>query len=269
MRKTSFNLIYLLLVGLMLSGCASAEDSSSQASAQASAVESQSPIRKKSAKAEDKSIEGESESQKQNIYSETDEQGIRLEPIGVYGSAPVYKLAFKIKDTNTDTYLKFIHRSKKGIGLSNISINIEPESEFGYWFDSEYTCYVNLCNINESDEIKIRINGLECTFAPRKENKEEQVLDKSIQIKEDSAVIKKAVFYPEYVALYLEESTGKMYENMFLAIDSKGERSGPIVYEQGKRKILVYKKESIMYDNALHLQIGQRKDFKNINIELK
>ena len=46
-------------------------------------------------------------------------------------------------------------------------------------------------------------------------------------------------------------------------------RSGPIVYEQGKEKILVYKKESIMYDNALHLQIGQRKDFKNINIELK
>ena len=98
---------------------------------------------------------------------------------------------------------------------------------------------------------------------------EERVLNKNIQAKGESVLIEKAVFYPEYIALYLSKGTGNIYENMFLAVDSNGKRIGQGVYWQEDNKVLIYKKENVINNDTLYLQVGQQNEFEDINVELK
>ena len=261
------NTMCLLLVSVMLCACSSSEASPSKSST----IDMQSSVSEESVAVSETSLEADSKSktEEQNMYSETNADGIRLELSEVLGSDPVYALTFKKKDTNTDKYLNFIDPSDtKGDGIDDIDITLEPDTYFGYSFEPEGECHVDICNVDGNDTIKIKIADLEYTFIPNKEKTEEKMLDKKIQIKDESVTVKKAVFYPEYVALYLTDGTDKVYESMFLAIDAKGEKKGPIVYQKEDGKVLVYKKEDIMHNSALHLQVGQSNELENVDIEL-
>ena len=116
--------------------------------------------------------------------------------------------------------------------------------------------------------VKIIISGIEYTFTPNKENTEEKTINKTVKIKAGEVTIRKALFYPEYVALYLGENTAKAYDNVFWALDTEGNRKTPIVYEQEEGKVLVYSKKDVMYNNALHLQGEYNEGYDNIDIEL-
>ena len=191
----------------------------------------------------------------------------------VSGSDPIYRLAFKKQDTNTGNYLKYADLnsevSDNSDDIENIDIKVEPNCYFGYWLDSEDRLCLRICNIEGNDSIKVMIDGLEYTFSPNREKQEERVLNKSIEVKGESVLIEKAVFYPEYIALYLSEDIGNVYEDMFLAVDSEGKRTGPGVYWQEDNKVLIYKKENIINNDTLHLQVGQQNEFEDINVELK
>ena len=265
----NFNIIYLLFIIPILYGCTSAEASSGNLP---SGTNSSAVIESTN---ETISVEDESKTEKeiQDIYSETNSEGIRLELADVSGSDPIYSLAFKKQDTNTGNYLNYAdlnsEASDNSDDLENIDIKVEPNCYFGYWLDSEDRLCLSICNIEGNDSIKVMIDGLEYTFSPNREKQEERVLNKSIEVKDESVLIEKAVFYPEYIALYLSEDTGNVYENMFLAVDSEGKRTGPGVYWKEDNKVLIYKKENIINNDTLHLQVGQQNEFEDINVELK
>ena len=265
----NFNIIYLLFIIPILYGCTSAEASSGNLP---SVTNSSAVIENTK---ETISVEDESKTEKeiQDMYSETNSEGIRLELADVSGSDPIYRLAFKKQDTNTGNYLNYAdlnaEASDNSDDLENIDIKVEPNCYFGYWLDSEDRLCLSICNIEGNDSIKVMIDGLEYTFSPNREKQEERTLSKSIEVKGESVLIEKAVVYPEYIALYLSKGTGNVYENMFLAVDSEGKRTGPGVYWQGDNKVLIYKKENIINNDTLHLQVGQQNEFEDINVELK
>ena len=259
------NIMYLLLLSVMLCACSSSNDI---ASTQASS-DTKVSISEKSNKGSKKESAEDSKADEQNMFSETNEDGIRLELIEVSGADPIYTLTFKKKDTKSGKYLKFLNsKPKKGVGLPNIDIKVEPESGYGYWVSPDDECHVNIFNIDRNDMVKIIISGIEYTFTPNKENTEEKTINKTVKIKAGEVTIRKALFYPEYVALYLDENTAKAYDNIFWALDTEGNRKTPIVYEQEEGKVLVYSKKDIMYNNALHLQGEYNEGYDNIDIEL-
>ena len=259
------NIMYLLLLSVMLCACSSSNDI---ASTQASS-DTKVSISEKSNKGSKKESAEDSKADEQNMFSETNEDGIRLELIEVSGADPIYTLTFKKKDTKSGKYLKFLNsKPKKGVGLPNIDIKVEPESGYGYWVSPEDECHVNIFNIDRNDMVKIIISGIEYTFTPNKENTEEKTINKTVKIKAGEVTIRKALFYPEYVALYLGENTAKAYDNVFWALDTEGNRKTPIVYEQEEGKVLVYSKKDVMYNNALHLQGEYNEGYDNIDIEL-
>ena len=259
------NIMYLLLLSVMLCACSSSNDI---ASTQASS-DTKFSISEKSNKGSKKESAEDSKADEQNMFSETNEDGIRLELIEVSGADPIYTLTFKKKDTKSGKYLKFLNsKPKKGVGLPNIDIKVEPESGYGYWVSPEDECHVNIFNIDRNDMVKIIISGIEYTFTPNKENTEEKTINKTVKIKAGEVTIRKALFYPEYVALYLDENTAKAYDNIFWALDTEGNRKTPIVYEQEEGKVLVYSKKDVMYNNALHLQGEYNEGYDNIDIEL-
>jgi hypothetical protein len=257
--------MYLLLLSVMLCACSSSNDI---ASTQASS-DTKVSISEKSNKGSKKESAEDSKADEQNMFSETNEDGIRLELVEVSGADPIYTLTFKKKDTKSGKYLKFLNsKPKKGVGLPNIDIKVEPESGYGYWVSPEDECHVNIFNIDRNDMVKIIISGIEYTFTPNKENTEEKTINKTVKIKAGEVTIRKALFYPEYVALYLGENTAKAYDNIFWALDTEGNRKTPIVYEQEEGKVLVYSKKDVMYNNALHLQGEYNEGYDNIDIEL-
>ncbi len=259
------NIMYLLLLSVMLCACSSSNDI---ASTQASS-DTKVSISEKSNKGSKKESAEDSKADEQNMFSETNEDGIRLELIEVSGADPIYTLTFKKKDTKSGKYLKFLNsKPKKGVGLPNIDIKVEPESGYGYWVSPDDECHVNIFNIDRNDMVKIIISGIQYTFTPNKENTEEKTIDKTVQVKAGEVTIRKALFYPEYVALYLDESIYKAYDNIFWALDAEGNRKTPIVYEQKEGKVLVYSKKDVMYNNALHLQGEYNEGYDNIQIEL-
>ena len=259
------NIMYLLLLSVMLCACSSSNDI---ASTQASS-DTKVSISEKSNKGSKKESAEDSKADEQNMFSETNEDGIRLELIEVSGADPIYTLTFKKKDTKSGKYLKFLNsKPKNGVGLPNIDIKVEPESGYGYWVSPEDECHVNIFNIDRNDMVKIIISGIEYTFTPNKENTEEKTINKTVKIKAGEVTIRKALFYPEYVALYLGENTAKAYDNVFWALDTEGNRKTPIVYEQEEGKVLVYSKKDVMYNNALHLQGEYNEGYDNIDIEL-
>ena len=259
------NIMYLLLLSVMLCACSSSNDI---ASTQASS-DTKISISEKSNKGSKKESAEDSKADEQNMFSETNEDGIRLELIEVSGADPIYTLTFKKKDTKSGKYLKFLNsKPKKGVGLPNIDIKVEPESGYGYWVSPDYECHVNIFNIDRNDMVKIIISGIQYTFTPNKENTEEKTIDKTVQVKAGEVTIRKALFYPEYVALYLDENIYKAYDNIFWALDAEGNRKTPIVYEREDGKVLVYSKKDIMYNNALHLQGEYNERYDNIQIEL-
>ena len=259
------NIMYLLLLSVMLCACSSSND---VASTQASS-DTKVSISEKSNKGSKKESAEDSKADEQNMFSETNEDGIRLELIEVSGADPIYTLTFKKKDTKSGKYLKFLNsKPKKGVGLPNIDIKVEPESGYGYWVSPDDECHVNIFNIDRNDMVKIIISGIEYTFTPNKENTEEKTINKTVKIKAGEVTIRKALFYPEYVALYLDENTAKAYDNIFWALDTEGNRKTPIVYEQEEGKVLVYSKKDVMYNNALHLQGEYNEGYDNIDIEL-
>lgn len=259
------NIMYLLLLSVMLCACSSSND---VASTQASS-DTKVSISEKSNKGSKKESAEDSKADEQNMFSETNEDGIRLELVEVFGADPIYTLTFKKKDTKSGKYLKFLNsKPKKGVGLPNIDIKVEPESGYGYWVSPEDECHVNIFNIDRNDMVKIIISGIEYTFTPNKENTEEKTINKTVKIKAGEVTIRKALFYPEYVALYLGENTAKAYDNIFWALDTEGNRKTPIVYEQEEGKVLVYSKKDVMYNNALHLQGEYNEGYDNIDIEL-
>ena len=259
------NTMYLLLLSVMLCACSSSNDI---ASTQASS-DTKVSISEKSNKGSKKESAEDSKADEQNMFSETNEDGIRLELVEVSGADPIYTLTFKKKDTKSGKYLKFLNsKPKKGVGLPNIDIKVEPESGYGYWVSPEDECHVNIFNIDRNDMVKIIISGIEYTFTPNKENTEEKTINKTVKIKAGEVTIRKALFYPEYVALYLGENTAKAYDNIFWALDTEGNRKTPIVYEQEEGKVLVYSKKDVMYNNALHLQGEYNEGYDNIDIEL-
>ena len=259
------NIMYLLLLSVMLCACSSSNDI---ASTQASS-DTKVSISEKSNKGSKKESAEDSKADEQNMFSETNEDGIRLELVEVSGADPIYTLTFKKKDTKSGKYLKFLNsKPKKGVGLPNIDIKVEPESGYGYWVSPEDECHVNIFNIDRNDMVKIIISGIEYTFTPNKENTEEKTINKTVKIKAGEVTIRKALFYPEYVALYLDENTAKAYDNIFWALDAEGNRKTPIVYEQEEGKVLVYSKKDVIYNNALHLQGEYNEGYDNIDIEL-
>lgn len=259
------NIMYLLLLSVMLCACSSSNDI---ASTQASS-DTKVSISEKSNKGSKKESAEDSKADEQNMFSETNEDGIRLELIEVSGADPIYTLTFKKKDTKSGKYLKFLNsKPKKGVGLPNIDIKVEPESGYGYWVSPDDECHVNIFNIDRNDMVKIIISGIQYTFTPNKENTEEKTIDKTVQVKAGEVTIRKALFYPEYVALYLDENIYKAYDNIFWALDTEGNRKTPIVYEREDGKVLVYSKKDIMYNNALHLQGEYNERYDNIQIEL-
>ena len=259
------NIMYLLFLSVMLCACSSSNDI---ASTQASS-DTKVSISEKSNKGSKKESAEDSKADEQNMFSETNEDGIRLELIEVSGADPIYTLTFKKKDTKSGKYLKFLNsKPKKGVGLPNIDIKVEPESGYGYWVSPDDECHVNIFNIDRNDMVKIIISGIQYTFTPNKENTEEKTIDKTVQVKAGEVTIRKALFYPEYVALYLDESIYKAYDNIFWALDAEGNRKTPIVYEREDGKVLVYSKKDIMYNNALHLQGEYNEGYDNIQIEL-
>ena len=259
------NIMYLLFLSVMLCACSSSNDI---ASTQASS-DTKVSISEKSNKGSKKESAEDSKADEQNMFSETNEDGIRLELIEVSGADPIYTLTFKKKDTKSGKYLKFLNsKPKKGVGLPNIDIKVEPESGYGYWVSPDDECHVNIFNIDRNDMVKIIISGIEYTFTPNKENTEEKTINKTVKIKAGEVTIRKALFYPEYVALYLDENTAKAYDNIFWALDTEGNRKTPIVYEQEEGKVLVYSKKDVMYNNALHLQGEYNEGYDNIDIEL-
>ena len=259
------NIMYLLLLSVMLCACSSSNDI---ASTQASS-DTKVSISEKSNKGSKKESAEDSKADEQNMFSETNKDGIRLELIEVSGADPIYTLTFKKKDTKSGKYLKFLNsKSKKGVGLPNIDIKVEPESGYGYWVSPDDECHVNIFNIDRNDIVKIIISGIQYTFTPNKENTEEKTIDKTVQVKAGEVTIRKALFYPEYVALYLDENISKAYDNIFWALDTEGNRKTPIVYEREDGKVLVYSKKDVMYNNALHLQGEYNEGYDNIQIEL-
>ena len=259
------NIMYLLFLSVMLCACSSSNDI---ASTQASS-DTKVSISEKSNKGSKKESAEDSKADEQNMFSETNEDGIRLELIEVSGADPIYTLTFKKKDTKSGKYLKFLNsKPKKGVGLPNIDIKVEPESGYGYWVSPDDECHVNIFNIDRNDMVKIIISGIQYTFTPNKENTEEKTIDKTVQVKAGEVTIRKALFYPEYVALYLDENIYKAYDNIFWALDAEGNRKTPIVYEQKEGKVLVYSKKDVMYNNALHLQGEYNEGYDNIQIEL-
>ena len=259
------NIMYLLLLSIMLCACSSSNDI---ASTQASS-DTKVSISEKSNKGSKKESAEDSKADEQNMFSETNEDGIRLELVEVSGADPIYTLTFKKKDTKSGKYLKFLNsKPKNGVGLPNIDIKVEPESGYGYWVSPDDECHVNIFNIDRNDMVKIIISGIEYTFTPNKENTEEKTINKTVKIKAGEVTIRKALFYPEYVALYLDENTAKAYDNIFWALDTEGNRKTPIVYEQEEGKVLVYSKKDVMYNNALHLQGEYNEGYDNIDIEL-
>ena len=259
------NIMYLLLLSIMLCACSSSNDI---ASTQASS-DTKVSISEKSNKGSKKESAEDSKADEQNMFSETNEDGIRLELVEVSGADPIYTLTFKKKDTKSGKYLKFLNsKPKNGVGLPNIDIKVEPESGYGYWVSPDDECHVNIFNIDRNDMVKIIISGIEYTFTPNKENTEEKTINKTVKIKAGEVTIRKALFYPEYVALYLDENIAKAYDNIFWALDTEGNRKTPIVYEQEEGKVLVYSKKDVMYNNALHLQGEYNEGYDNIDIEL-
>ena len=259
------NIMYLLFLSVMLCACSSSNDI---ASTQASS-DTKVSISEKSNKGSKKESAEDSKADEQNMFSETNEDGIRLELIEVSGADPIYTLTFKKKDTKSGKYLKFLNsKPKKGVGLPNIDIKVEPESGYGYWVSPDDECHVNIFNIDRNDMVKIIISGIQYTFTPNKENTEEKTIDKTVQVKAGEVTIRKALFYPEYVALYLDENIYKAYDNIFWALDAEGNRKTPIVYEREDGKVLVYSKKDVMYNNALHLQGEYNEGYDNIQIEL-
>ena len=259
------NMMCLLLLSVMLSACSS---SNNVPSTQATSDTNDS-ISEESSKDYNKENAEESKVDGQNMFSETNEDGIRLELIKVFGNDPIYTLTFKKKDTKSGKYLKFMNsKPNKGAGLPNIDVRMEPESGYGYWVSPDDECHVNVFNIDRNDTVKIIISGIEYSFTPNKENTEEKTIDKTVQVKAGEVTIRKALFYPEYVALYLDENIYKAYDNIFWALDAEGNRKTPIVYEQEEGKVLVYSKKDVMYNNALHLQGEYNEGYDNIEIEL-
>lgn len=268
----NFNIIYLLFIIPILYGCTSAEASPENLS---SVVYSSAVIESSTETLETEGTEEETKSVKeiQNVYSETNSDGICLELVDVSGSDPIYTLTFKRKDTNTGNYLNYADLNAEvgdnSDNLENIDIKVEPNCYFGYWLDSEDRLCLSICNIGGNESIKVMIDGLEYTFSSDREKQEERALNKSIEVKGESVLIEKAVLYPEYIALYLSKGTGNVYENMFLAVDSEGKRTGPGVYWQEDDEVLIYKKENVINNDTLHLQVGQQNEFEDINVELK
>ena len=259
------NMMCLLLLSVMLCACSSSNNIASTQAASDTKVS----ISEKSNKGSKKESAEDSKADEQNMFSETNEDGIRLELVEVSGADPIYTLTFKKKDTKSGKYLKFMNsKPKKGVGLPNIDIKVEPESGYGYWVSPDDECHVNIFNIDRNDMVKIIISGIEYTFTPNKENTEEKTINKTVKIKAGEVTIRKALFYPEYVALYLDENTAKAYDNIFWALDTEGNRKTPIVYEQEEGKVLVYSKKDVMYNNALHLQGEYNEGYDNIDIEL-
>jgi len=189
----NFNIIYLLLIIPILYGCTSAEASSGSLP---SVTNSSAVIENTE---ETTSVEDESKTEKeiQDMYSETNSDGIRLELADVSGSDPIYRLAFKKQDTNTGNYLNYAdlnaEASDNSDDLENIDIKVEPNCYFGYWLDSEDRLCLSICNIEGNDSIKIMIDGLEYTFSPDREKQEERALNKSIEVKGESVLVEKAV----------------------------------------------------------------------------
>ena len=259
------NMLCLLLLSIILCACSSSNDvPSTQA-----ASDTKNSVGEESGKAAKKDSDEESKVDGQNMFSETNEDGIRLELIDVSGDDPIYTLTFKKKDTKSGKYLKFLNsKPKKGVGLPNIDVRMEPESGYGYWVAPDDECHVNVFNIDRNDKVKIIISGIEYTFTPNKEKTKEKSIDKTVKVKAGEVTIRKVLFYPEYVALYLDENIGKAYDNIFWALDAEGNRKTPIVYEQKEGKVLVYSKNDVMYNNALHLQGEYNNGYDNIDIEL-
>ena len=265
----NFNIIYLLFIIPILYGCTSAEALPENLS---SVVDSSAVIESSTETLETEGTEDETKFVKeiQNVYSETNSDGICLELVDVSDSDPIYTLTFKRKNTNTGNYLKYANlNTEKEDSLDNIDIKVEPNSYYGYWLETEDSYSINICNIECNESIKFIIDGLEYTFSPDREKQEERVLNKNIEVKGESVLIEKAVFYPKYVALYLSKGTGNIYENMFLAVDSEGKRRGPGVYQLEDSKVLIYEREEVANDDTLHLQVGQQNEFEDINVELK
>ena len=259
------NMMCLLLLSVMLSACSS---SNNVPSTQATSDTNDS-ISEESSKDYNKENAEESKVDGQNMFSETNEDGIRLELIKVFGNDPIYTLTFKKKDTKSGKYLKFMNsKPNKGAGLPNIDVRMEPESGYGYWVSPDDECHVNVFNIDRNDTVKIIISGIEYSFTPNKENTEEKTIDKTVQVKAGEVTIRKALFYPEYVALYLDENISKAYDNIFWALDAEGNRKTPIVYEREDGKVLIYSKKDVMYNNTLHLQGEYNEGYDNIEIEL-
>ena len=259
------NMMCLLLLSVMLCACSSSNDvvGTQTISDTEGGISEESSVDSKADSAE------ESKANEHNMFSETNEDGIRLELIEVSGNDPIYTLTFKKKDTKSGKYLKFMNsKPNKGAGLPNIDVRMEPESGYGYWVSPDDECHVNVFNVDRNDMVKIIISGIEYTFTPNKENTEEKTIDKTVQVKAGEVTIRKALFYPEYVALYLDENISKAYDNIFWALDAEGNRKTPIVYEREDGKVLVYSKKDIMYNNALHLQGEYNEGYDNIEIEL-
>ena len=73
-------------------------------------------------------LESKTEKEIQDMYSETNSEGIRLELADVSGSDPIYSLAFKKQDTNTGNYLNYAdlnsEASDNSDDLENIDIKV-------------------------------------------------------------------------------------------------------------------------------------------------
>lgn len=196
----NFNIIYLLFIIPILYGCTSAEASSGNLP---SVADSSAVIENTKEKI---SVEDESKTEKeiQDMYSETNSDGICLELVDVSGSDPIYTLTFKKKDTNTGNYLKYADlNEEKEDSLENIDIKVEPDSYYGFWLDSEDSCSVDICNIHDNESIKVTIDGLEYTFLPDREKKEERVLNKSIEVKGEVCINRKSCFLSEVCCIIL------------------------------------------------------------------
>ena len=151
------NIMYLLLLSVMLCACSSSNDIASTQAASDTKVS----ISEKSNKGSKKESGEDSKADEQNMFSETNEDGIRLELVEVSGADPIYTLTFKKKDTKSGKYLKFLNsKPKKGVGLPNIDIKVEPESGYGYWVSPDDECHVNIFNIDRNDMVKIIISGI-------------------------------------------------------------------------------------------------------------
>ena len=115
------NMMCLLLLSVMLCACSSSNDvpSTQTISDTEGGISEEISVGSKADSAE------ESKANEHNMFSETNEDGIRLELIEVSGNDPIYTLTFKKKDTKSGKYLKFMNsKPNKGAGLPNIDVRM-------------------------------------------------------------------------------------------------------------------------------------------------